>query len=234
MMDAFKVAEVKRMEAGGNAAWRAFWAAHKLGGAGGGAGGTEWRGVEAERYAGPVGAEWKERLGAKAEGRAYVEPPGGYAPKEPAKKVAAGGSGAGTPTGRNSPAPRSGSPAVKGQRERNEAYFSRLGAANADRPDDLPPSQGGKLGGFGGGVDPTPPRTTGGGAPPALDEFQRDPVAAMSKGWGWFAGAVGKSAKTLEEGYLRPGMQKVFSRTCYSVAIPLLCTFFFLADAASA
>lgn len=32
---------------------------------------------------------------------------------------------------------------------RNETYFEKMGAENANRPEDLPPSQGGRYTGFG-------------------------------------------------------------------------------------
>ena len=48
--------------------------------------------------------------------------------------------------------------AAGGQRAptQNESFFARLGQANASRPDDLPPSKGGKYQGFGGGSAPPP------------------------------------------------------------------------------
>jgi ADP-ribosylation factor GTPase-activating protein 1 len=56
-----------------------------------------------------------------------------------------------------------------------------MGNMNASRPDNLPPSQGGRYQGFG---------STGAGSPsigmtsasaPSLNEFQENPVAALSK-----------------------------------------------------
>lgn len=47
-------------------------------------------------------------------------------------------------------------PAFKDQKE---AYFARKQTENAQRPDDLPPNQGGKYSGFGYTMDP-PPRST--------------------------------------------------------------------------
>src|ERR1700761_2463582 len=68
-MDAFKASELARMQAGGNAPWRAFWTAHEH---------TQLEGrawddcTIRERYEGEVGEEWKARLTAKVEGREYV------------------------------------------------------------------------------------------------------------------------------------------------------------------
>jgi len=88
-----------------------------------------------------------------------------------------------------------------------------MGAENAGRPADLLPSQGGKYAGV--GSEPMPQGGSssrggaGGGALPGVDEFQKDPVAALTKGFGWLSSTVGKGAKTGYEGWVRPGVQKV-------------------------
>jgi ADP-ribosylation factor GTPase-activating protein 1 len=225
-MDSFKVNEVKRMEEGGNEAWRTFFDQH----ADGGNGDKSVWGTMAvgDRYTGDTGDEYKERLSAKVEGREYVPQPKKEKPKlkSPAASsdAAAGlapGSGRNTPQGgrrtplnggRNSPAPRSGSPHMSGggpgaQKEKNEAYFARMGAENASRPEDLPPSQGGKFGGFGSSYAPEPKQGQDG--MPGVDDFQKDPVAALTKGFGWFTTTVGKTAKTVNDGWVQPGIQKV-------------------------
>ncbi len=122
------------------------------------------------------------------------------------------GGGGGTNSGRGSPSLGTASlnPQASARKEQNEAYFARMGSENASRPDDLPPSQGGKFSGF--GSDPTAGMPSGqrsNGVVPGVDEFQRDPVAALTKGFGWLSSTVGQSAKTGYEGWLKPGMQKV-------------------------
>lgn len=42
-----------------------------------------------------------------------------------------------------------------------------------------------------------------------MDEFQKDPVAALTKGFGWFTTTVGKGAKTVNDGWIQPNVQKV-------------------------
>jgi ADP-ribosylation factor GTPase-activating protein 1 len=208
MMDSFKVNEVRRMEEGGNEAWKNFWGKHPEGG-NGVKGAWEKVGVEG-RYTGQAGEEWKERLSARVDGREYVPPP----KKEksvPAASAAAGparASRSGTPLGRASPA-RTGSPAQAGRKEKNEAFFARMGSENAARPDNLPPSQGGKYGGFGSGYEPPSGNATAETNVPGMGDFQKDPVAALTKGFGWFTAAVGKQAKSVNEGWIQPGMQKV-------------------------
>ena len=110
-----------------------------------------------------------------------------------------------------SPLNASGGMGSKSQKEMNEEFFARKGNENKYRPDGVAPSQGGKYGGF--GSEPQPPYQAagggGGGALPSADEFQADPVAALTKGFGWFTSTVGKGAKTLNDGYIQPTAQKV-------------------------
>ncbi|MCJ1286504.1 Zn finger-containing GTPase- Activating Protein for ARF [Xylographa opegraphella] len=205
-MDSFKVGEVRRMEEGGNTRWKEFWEGHTEGGAGQ-KGAWETMGVE-EKYTGVVGEEYKERLSAKVDGREYV-------PLKKERKVIPAMERSTTPLRGASPA-RSGSPAVSGlggRKEKNEAYFAKLGNENATRPADLPPNQGGKFTGFGGTMS-EPSSSSGKGTTfiPGVDEFQKDPVAALTKGFGWFTATVGKGAKTLNEEYIQPTAQKARTR----------------------
>ncbi|KAF9891005.1 Zn finger-containing GTPase- Activating Protein for ARF [Aspergillus nanangensis] len=205
-MDAFKNSEILRMEHGGNDPWISFFDAHPVTQ-------SEGRTFEdstiKERYEGEVGEEYKDRLAAKAEGREYV--PGQKPKKAP------------TPSTHQQPSSRSSTPLTNtrrgdspashdglggldgGRKERNEAYFSRLGSENATRSDSMPPSQGGKFTGFGGGMPTSSPsRNPAGGNVPGFDDFQKDPMAALTKGFGWFTTAVGKSAKTMNDSYIQP------------------------------
>ncbi|KAK4246420.1 hypothetical protein C7999DRAFT_42112 [Corynascus novoguineensis] len=210
-MDAFKAAEIERMRLGGNANWKRFFEEHPD---------TKARGLSwddatiAERYGGEAGEEWKERLSAKVEGREYV----------PGEKGASGGSVGASPapsaggpsTAPTRSGPRSGTP-LSGSRSDSPAsapapgpggkikvdvdYFAKLGERNAQRPADLPPSQGGKYSGFGNSA-PRPQRDEQ--SLPGLDDIQKDPVAAITKGFGWFASTVTKTAKTVNEGFIQP------------------------------
>ncbi|KAI1342410.1 zinc finger protein gcs1 [Xylariaceae sp. FL0016] len=213
-MDAFKQAEIERMRLGGNAGWRTFFEDHDD---------TKMRGLSwddatiAERYGGEVGEEWKERLSAKVEGREYV--PGerkgstASASTAAAATAAAAKSGSrqvsrtGTPLGGSrteSPKPGAGggSAPMSGSKAKvDDKYFARLGEENASRSDNLPPSQGGKYAGFGN----TPmPAKSGGGAVPDFTELQKDPVAALTKGFGWFTTTVSKTAKGFNDDFIQP------------------------------
>ncbi|KAL2820531.1 zinc finger protein gcs1 [Aspergillus cavernicola] len=212
-MDAFKNSETQRMELGGNDRWKEFFDSHAITQ-------SEGRTFEdstiKERYEGEVGEEWKERLSAKAEGREYVP---GQRPKQPTRKSAAdvGSSRSSTPLSNTGGGPGRGSsssPSLQdglggvdgGRKARNEAYFAKMGSENLMRSDSLRPSEGGKFTGFGGGLpaSASPKPQTGNGPIPGFDDFQKDPMAALTKGFGWFTTTVGKSAKTVNDSYIQP------------------------------
>jgi ADP-ribosylation factor GTPase-activating protein 1 len=224
-MDAFKGAELARMAAGGNKPFQEFFNSHA-------SNTKDSRTFEAssiqERYDCEAGDEWKERLSCKVEGREFDK---SNLPKRLPKKENVGGMGSGAPlSGRASAAgsrsqtplgktrsndvrsssPSLGTNAMSSQKQKNETYFAKMGAANADRPDGVAPNQGGKYGGFGSEPDHWKKEEEP-GAPPALDDFQKDPVAALTKGFGWLGASVSKVGKTGYEGWVKPGMQKVRS-----------------------
>ncbi|KAL1962586.1 hypothetical protein VTN77DRAFT_9379 [Rasamsonia byssochlamydoides] len=212
-MDAFKTTELQRMEKGGNDAWKTFFDEHPLTIA---EGRTFEDSTIKERYDCEVGEEYKERLTAKIEGREYV--PGEHKKKkQPTPTKTSNHTSSDSYSSSRSSTPLQGgraSPASavdgggKSQKERNEAYFAKLGSENAARRDDLPPSQGGKYSGFGGGmpVSSGNSRNQNGSLSgvPGLEDFQKDPMGALSKGLGWFTSAVGKGAKTVNDTYIQP------------------------------
>lgn len=107
------------------------------------------------------------------------------------------------------PNSRTGSPATNAgglpSKAQNEDFFARMGAANDSRPDHLPPSQGGKYGGFG-SSGPGPAARGGGSANPlssrnlpGIDDLRDDPMGALNKGWGFLGAALGAVGKTVNE-----------------------------------
>lgn len=214
-MDAFKVGEIKRMDRGGNRAWRTFFDKHSLNTSRG----LHWDEVSiGDRYSGDVGEEWKERLSAKVEGREYVPVEKKKKKKEDSRKMAS------VEDEEEDDASFSSGP--ESRKTQNEAYFARLGAQNASRPDSVPPNQGGKYTGFGSG-DVTGSAVAESKAAtasmPGIDDFQKDPVAALTKGFGWFSTAVGKSAKQVNDGWIQPTAQKVLCLYYASSMTPLPC-----------
>lgn len=211
-MDAFKQNEIARMQNGGNKAWQDFYNANAA---------TSFEeSTIKERYDSEVGEEWKERLTAKVDGTefdkaAWLKERAAVLQKQTSRSATPVGAGGGKKpmAGIGSdPASRSESPATgrgglpPGPKAKNEAYFAKMGEANASRPDDLPPNQGGKFSGF--GSAPPEPSSQEPDMPSA-DEFQKDPVAALTKGFGWFSSVVGKQAKIVNDSYIQPTAKTV-------------------------
>lgn len=218
-MDAFKNAEIQRMEKGGNDTWKRFYDEHPIVIS---EGRTFDESTIKERYDSEVGEEYKDRLTAKIEGVEYVPGEKGQKIKRQQSTTTTSASSvtietnissrSSTPLqGARSLTPSMGSSGGSAkQKERNEAYFARLGNDNASRPEDVAPSQGGRYAGFGGGVPTTSSRSARQeSAVPGLNDFQADPVAALTKGFGWFTSAVGKSAKTVNDTFIQPTAKQV-------------------------
>jgi hypothetical protein len=233
-MDAFKGAELARMAAGGNKPFQDFFNTHA-------SNTKDSRTFEAssiqERYDSEAGDEWKERLSCKVENREFDKT---NLPKRIAKKenvssnaplsgrASAAGSRSQTPLGKTrgasdarSSSPALGTNAMSSQKAKNENYFAKMGAENASRPEGVAPNQGGKFSGFGSEPDHWKKEEEP-GAPPALDDFQKDPVAALTKGFGWLGASVSKVGKTGYEGWVKPGMQKVHPFLNFYIFVSIL------------
>lgn len=86
--------------------------------------------------------------------------------------------------------------------------------ANASRPADLPPSQGGRYAGFGStpaqdSASSHPSWGLSSAAAPSLSDLQNDPVAAIGKGWSFFSSAVSSATKVVNASVIQPGMERV-------------------------
>ena len=212
-MDAFKQNEILRMQHGGNKAWQDFFAKTS---------GTMFKEASIkERYDSEVGEEWKERLTALSEGKnfdraAWLKERALMLETQQSRSATPSGGQKGVPSAVGSggasrtESPARGNALPLGQKSRNEAFFSRMGEANASRPDYLPPSQGGKYGGFGSAA---PEMGRPQSSLPSAQDFQSDPVAALSKGFGWFSSAVGKQAKLVNDSYIQPTAKTVSFRS---------------------
>ena len=213
-MDGFKVGEIKRLQFGGNQAYVKFYNNHDENQMEG----KTWdQATMKERYDCLVGEEWKERLTCKAEGRELNKAEWTKKREEEQKeRESRQASRTSTPLGGQTDlGARGQSPATAGRgsgagaaassnrKAANESYFAKMGAENANRSEGLAPSQGGKYSGF--GSDPTPAGAAGGGEADWMSDFQKDPMAGLTKGFGW----LGKSAKTGYEGWVKPNVQKV-------------------------
>lgn len=213
-MDSFKPAEISRMELGGNNSWKEFWegksGGQKWGKPGQGGDGNAMT-LVGERYGGDEGEEYKERLGCKVDGREFSGMPVKERRRMESRGVDASTARTSSPLAAGG---RAAAEQPRSQKAQNEDFFARKGNENAARPEGLAPSQGGKYGGFGSEPVASTSRDGGGrdgagGALPGVDDFQKDPVAALSKGFGWFTSTVGKGAKTVNDGWIQPTAQKV-------------------------
>ncbi|KAH9002235.1 ArfGap-domain-containing protein [Lactarius hatsudake] len=125
--------------------------------------------------------------------------------------------GSSSPSLSSNPAsPNPGGSKSADQKTANEAYFASLGSVNSSRPDDLPPSQGGRYQGFGNSPDlpgSHPSYGLSSRAAPSLSEFQDNPVAAISKGWSLLSSAVIGASRVVSENVIQPGVERVTDPT---------------------
>lgn len=157
-----------------------------------------------ERYSGQVGEEWKERLSAKIEGKDYI--PNSKSPTEIPVSLSISSNTRFQPhnSSRSNQSPVS----AHGCRAKvNNKYFASLGALNASRPSHIPPSQGGKYCGFGSQPLESPIHET---ALPNFQDLQKDPVAALTRSFGWLTTTVGKTAKAVNEDFIQPTAKSVY------------------------
>lgn len=102
----------------------------------------------------------------------------------------------------------------------NEAYFASLGQANATRPTDLPPSQGGRYQGFGNAPSSPPSQhpslSLTSSAAPSLADFQDNPAVALSKGWSLFSAAIAGASRVVNDTVIQPGMERVMDPTLHA------------------
>ncbi|KAJ7094459.1 ArfGap-domain-containing protein [Mycena belliarum] len=226
-MDTWQPDQLRRMQIGGNAAFKAFMAAYAPAEQGGYKAGA----APYEVYHCWAASQYREKLDAEIAGREWAQsapPPPPLASADPAglrKSRASTRSNTGTSLRSDSASPASFAPAPStrrsapgtpdpdpSQKAANESFFSGLGQANAARPADLPPSQGGRYTGF--GSTPSPPPGAGNSAHPAhalssaaaptLGELQADPAAALSKGWTLLSAALAGASRAVAENVLQP------------------------------
>ncbi|CAK9801839.1 ADP-ribosylation factor GTPase-activating protein 1 [Anthophora quadrimaculata] len=82
-------------------------------------------------------------------------------------------------------------------KSQTEAFFARKQSENATRPDNIPPSQGGKYGGFGYQMD-APPRSSS-------QEFFDNAVSSLASGWSIFSSSASKIASKATENAFKIG-----------------------------
>ncbi|TEB35747.1 hypothetical protein FA13DRAFT_1753273 [Coprinellus micaceus] len=222
-MDTWQEEQLKRMQLGGNKPFKDFVASYTP---------AEQGGYKADassydRYHSWAAAQYKTKLDATLAGKDWSPstPPAGFgntsrsaspgpATAQGLRKSRAGARSTPNRSDTNSPSIRTGSGTSTpnlgtDQKSQNENYFANLGKANENRPDHLPPSQGGRYTGF--GSTPTPPNQNplSSANAPTLSELQENPGAAFSKGWSLFTAAVAGATRAVSENVIQPGVGKV-------------------------
>ncbi|KAJ3537465.1 hypothetical protein NM688_g6685 [Phlebia brevispora] len=223
-MDTWQEEQIKRMQIGGNGPFKKFMKSYQ--------GGGYTEGMSAyDMYHCWAAAQYREKLDADLAGKPWSPSPQpvGYGssgttspPGRPSSAQGLRKSRASTRnnTGRSSPASFNSSPAstpnptggaFPDQKAANEAYFANLGQANASRPADLHPSQGGRYQGFGNTPSPSehPSYGLSSAAVPSLSDIQSNPMGALTKGWSLFSTAVAGASRAISENVIQPGMEKV-------------------------
>lgn len=210
-MDQFKPEELARMEKGGNQPFIDYMTSH----------GIDMSLPHKVKYDNPIAEDYKNKLTCEVEGKEFVEP---EHPDFDVSKLSGQANGAdSTDLGANQEQSRSDTPlgnrrsmtpkTIPSQQEKNEQYFADLGKKNQDRPDHLPPSQGGKYQGFGSTPISSNNNNNGQGSATnnntiSIDNLQADPVGTLSKGWGLFSAAVTKSISDMNDSVIKPGMEQ--------------------------
>jgi ADP-ribosylation factor GTPase-activating protein 1 len=186
-MDSWREDQAKRMQLGGNDKALRFFQQYEI----------SHLPIK-QKYQTKAAAVYKDKLAAECEGRPFqVPPPSPELAQPPLEQQSSS----------LSSSPRA---APLTDKSRNEVYFAQRGMENASRPDNLPPSQGGKYTGFGSSYEP-----------PARDPDPiSDTFSALSKGFSMFSSKaieVAKMAATqaetlskdLNDNYIKPTTQRI-------------------------
>ncbi|KAJ7752817.1 ArfGap-domain-containing protein [Mycena maculata] len=224
-MDTWQPDQLRRMQIGGNTAFKTFMKAYTPTEQGGYKEGNSPYDV----YHCWAASQYREKLDAEIAGKEWAQsappPPSLSSSTDSAglrKSRASARSSTGMSLRGESSSPASfGNSSPRGtpdlgadQKTANESYFATLGQANASRPADLPPSQGGRYQGFGSTPVPASPSQhpsygLSSAAAPSLADIQENPVAALSKGWSLFSAAVVGASRAVSENVIQPGMERV-------------------------
>ncbi|KAK7062025.1 ArfGap-domain-containing protein [Favolaschia claudopus] len=226
-MDTWQADQLKRMQIGGNAAFKQFMKSYEPAEQGGYKEGNSPYDI----YHCWAASQYRAKLDAEIAGKEWAPsappPPSSSNSTDSAglrKSRASARSNTGSSIRADSASPASftkgsprGTPDLSNsfdQKAANESFFASLGQANASRSSDLPPSQGGRYQGF--GSSPSPPPGSqhpsygmSSAAAPSFSDIQENPVAALSKGWSLFSAAVGGAARVVSENVIQPAAERV-------------------------
>jgi ADP-ribosylation factor GTPase-activating protein 1 len=173
-MDSWKEGQFLKMKLGGNAKATTFFSIYGI---------SEL--PITTKYKTRAAEIYKEKLTAECEGRLYDVPP-------PSSELAV----VQEVKSSNKESSNEG-----GANRNNEEYFARKGQENSNKPENVPPNQGGKYTGFGSDF-----------VPPPQNDILSDAITSFSKGWQFFsskATEIGKLAIDQAENIGRDINQKV-------------------------
>ncbi|KAJ6539676.1 ArfGap-domain-containing protein [Mycena capillaripes] len=226
-MDTWQPDQLKRMQIGGNTAFKDFMKAYSPAGQGGYKEGNSPYDI----YHCWAASQYREKLDAEIAGKAWTQsapPPPSLSNSTDSAGLRKSRASARSSTGQslrsdsaspasfgNNNSPRGTPDLGADQKTANESFFASLGQANATRSADLPPSQGGRYQGFGSTPAPAaassqhPSYGLSSAAAPSFSDIQENPVAAISKGWSLFSAAVVGATRVVSENVIQPGMEKV-------------------------
>ena len=158
--------------------------------------------------------DYKDKLSAEIEGKVWTpvtRPPRPVRSSTPLQSQQQSSS---TPISRVNSTSSFQSAQTSSQKARNETYFAGLGSTNSQRPDGIPPSQGGRYAGFG-STPPVPQSSsTQQNESISVEDFTADPLGTLTKGWGIFSRAAVKTATMVNENYVQPSVAKVYIPLC--------------------
>ncbi len=86
----------------------------------------------------------------------------------------------------------------------------------------MPPSQGGRYEGFGSAPQPEAPDNPSwaisSANAPSVEDFQQDPVKALSKGWNLLASVAAVAGRAVKDNVLQPGLEKAMDPSLRATA----------------
>ncbi|CAE6465505.1 unnamed protein product [Rhizoctonia solani] len=216
-MDTWSADQLNRMHIGGNGPFKTFLKEYEPKEVGGYREGMPLH----DKYHCWATTQYREMLNAKLAGEPWApslppEPTSATGSSGALRKSRAGtrgGLSVGTSRDASASPAASGAPTPVDRKTANETYFASLGEANASRPEDLPPSQGGRYVGFGSTPSPQPGSSNpnfglSSAAAPSFADLQADPTAALSKGWGFLSTLVTSAARVANESVVQPGLER--------------------------
>ncbi|CUA69380.1 putative ADP-ribosylation factor GTPase-activating protein AGD6 [Rhizoctonia solani] len=216
-MDTWSADQLNRMHIGGNGPFKTFLKEYEPKETGGYREGMPLH----DKYHCWATTQYREMLNSKLAGQPWApslppEPTSSMNSSGTLRKSRAGtrgGLSVGTSRDASASPAASNTPTPVDRKTANEAYFASLGETNASRPEDLPPSQGGRYVGFGSAPSPQPGSSNpnfglSSAAAPSFADLQTDPAAALSKGWGFLSTLVTSAARVANESVVQPGLER--------------------------